>query len=719
MQYPFVPPNSAYEDSIYPVDESLVVTSTNVYMARGVGIATVVVTPMQYSPSTGELFLCEYISFTINYAGMDGPPQQYSFRSARVGRALSDYIKLMVDNDPDVDNIIPIIPEPPPRPPDGVFPDYMIITDANMAASFEPLRIWKTKKGIPTRTVILETDIYAYFEGVDNAEKIRNFIISKADSGLFYVLLGGNADVIPVRYAYQYNVNQIPGNLWALSPCDLYYADIDNVDFNPEHDWDRDLDGVYGEPNDDNPDLAADVMIGRVPVAGPDSAAVFLEKLLRYEKNPGNGDANYLTTAVISASDQPRDYNNFGQYVNAMPSYFNFNLTTLFEQPSGAADPATHPSGEEVISFLNGNHPAIYISEGHGSPWDFNALANGYNGDIRSVVSIHPQNNPPYFDGSILDVNTGGRDYCHFGCQCLLGAFDCKDLPYNPPPPPCPSFAEGSISLPGGSVACTFNTRDGYVSSSHDLEVRKFNLLGDESLFHRISSAHYSAKWLYPGEIYRKLDYRNTYFGDPEMAIWTDVPHTMVVTYPERIWPEVLQEVTVTTCYGSPLSGVDVTLWKDADFYERGVTDQNGVALFSVNPAFEGTAFLVCYKPNYYPFEGSMAALNDCGDAVAGDANGNGTCNGIDAVFLVAYLKGIGAPPPDSCQCPTPDFLYLSADANGNCEVNGLDITYLQYYFRGSGPAPTFCADCPVWGLMNKKKPYESQTGGEAKNENQ
>jgi len=215
------------------------------------------------------------------------------------------------------------------------------------------------------------------------------------------------------------------------------------------------------------------------------------------------------------------------------------------------------------------------------------------------------------------------------------------------------------------------------------------------------------------------LDYRNTYFGDPEMAIWTDVPHTMVVTYPERIWPEVLQEVTVTTCYGSPLSGVDVTLWKDADFYERGVTDQNGVALFSVNPAFEGTAFLVCYKPNYYPFEGSMAALNDCGDAVAGDANGNGTCNGIDAVFLVAYLKGIGAPPPDSCQCPTPDFLYLSADANGNCEVNGLDITYLQYYFRGSGPAPTFCADCPVWGLMNKKKPYESQTGGEAKNENQ
>ena len=61
-----------------------------------------------------------------------------------------------------------------------------------------------------------------------------------------------------------------------------------------------------------------------------------------------------------------------------------------------------------------------------------------------------------------------------------------------------------------------------------------------------------------------------------------------------------------------------------------------------------------------------------------GDANNNGTVNGLDVVYLVNYLRGVG---------PAPNPL-LAADANGNCEVNGIDVVYLVNYFKGFGPAP-------------------------------
>jgi PKD repeat protein len=63
---------------------------------------------------------------------------------------------------------------------------------------------------------------------------------------------------------------------------------------------------------------------------------------------------------------------------------------------------------------------------------------------------------------------------------------------------------------------------------------------------------------------------------------------------------------------------------------------------------------------------------------IRGDANGNGVLNGIDVVYLVAYLKGLG---------PAPDP-FMAGDANGNGQVNGLDVVYLVAYFKGAGPPP-------------------------------
>ncbi len=66
-----------------------------------------------------------------------------------------------------------------------------------------------------------------------------------------------------------------------------------------------------------------------------------------------------------------------------------------------------------------------------------------------------------------------------------------------------------------------------------------------------------------------------------------------------------------------------------------------------------------------------------------GDANNNGSVNGIDVVFLVSYLKGIGEPPNP----------MLAGDANGNCVVNGIDVTFLVSYLKGVG-GPPYRGDC-------------------------
>jgi hypothetical protein len=98
----------------------------------------------------------------------------------------------------------------------------------------------------------------------------------------------------------------------------------------------------------------------------------------------------------------------------------------------------------------------------------------------------------------------------------------------------------------------------------------------------------------------------------------------------------------------------------------------------------------------------------------AGDVNGNLTTNGLDVIYAVNYLKGIGPAPPDSCDCQQYGMIYSAADANGNCEFNGLDIIYTVNYLKGIGPAPQGCPSCPP----SMSDPYEWNMSDEYSSEN-
>ncbi len=88
---------------------------------------------------------------------------------------------------------------------------------------------------------------------------------------------------------------------------------------------------------------------------------------------------------------------------------------------------------------------------------------------------------------------------------------------------------------------------------------------------------------------------------------------------------------------------------------------------------------------------------------IVGDANGNGTFNGLDVTYSVAYFKG-GPPPPFECECTPGNIWYVAGDVNGSCSFNGLDVTYMVAYFKG-GPLPHSCPDCPPAGLLAPPAP--------------
>jgi photosystem II stability/assembly factor-like uncharacterized protein len=82
---------------------------------------------------------------------------------------------------------------------------------------------------------------------------------------------------------------------------------------------------------------------------------------------------------------------------------------------------------------------------------------------------------------------------------------------------------------------------------------------------------------------------------------------------------------------------------------------------------------------------------------IPGDINDDGTANGIDITYAVAFFKGGNVPPVDcSPDCPElPGPFYAAGDVNGSCVFNGIDITFYVGYLKGQQPTLLFCPDCP------------------------
>ncbi|UCC80501.1 MAG: carboxypeptidase regulatory-like domain-containing protein [Candidatus Zixiibacteriota bacterium] len=101
----------------------------------------------------------------------------------------------------------------------------------------------------------------------------------------------------------------------------------------------------------------------------------------------------------------------------------------------------------------------------------------------------------------------------------------------------------------------------------------------------------------------------------------------------------------------------------------------------------------VVYQPVI--IEGSIMVEIAACDYIYGDANGDGSFNGLDVIYSVSYFKSQGSPPPTDCYCGTHGFYGANADSNGDCLFNGMDVIYSVAALKGTGPMPVGCPDCP------------------------
>lgn len=442
--------------------------------------------------------------------------------------------------------------------------EYIIVTTPALDTAFNTLARFKRLTGTVTEIALIDS-VYAHYDGLDNAAKLRNYLIDFYNSGGRYVLLGGDDNLIPVRYLYYYNTSQPPSDPYNLMPSDLYYADTDG-------DWDYDGDGIYGEPDHDRPNFIPELKVGRVPVATDTLAANYVAKLIAYYTDPGNGDYDYLARSLFFTADQMRDYPSGGQHkviAAQIPAGFVIDTTTGVEFPSGNHPSPTSPGGPEGIDRIADGFGLIHILA-HGRSDGFMVRSANYAEWPASYILSTLQTGG---QGSLFDLEANGKTSVYYSLACNMGGFDLDSIGGQPTGW---SFVERIIGLPhSGAVGMVANTRWGWVYSSYLLE-RSFT----EHLFGDADGSPVTAMYLswldYP--YYRDLIYGQNYYGDPTLKMYLERPDYLEMNIDPMQFDKIIIKSGRTK---NPIPNAAVVLSNDDIIIEEGVTDELGRYFFS------------------------------------------------------------------------------------------------------------------------------------------
>jgi hypothetical protein len=570
----FVPPDQAVYSSAESYPGSIVEIAHRGYLT-GYAVGAVLIHPVQYIPREKKLIFHSRMEVKITYAD------------------ISESRQFVMDR-----NIFQSVPEKTLEMltgsiPSGIHPSYesssaasilpleehhyVIITSGQLVDKFKPLEDWKRKKGLSAETVTTSW-IESNYPGVDTQEKIRNFIIDASQSwGTMWVLLGGDCNIIPDRKAYamdceygDFSDNYIP--------CDLYYADLDG-------DWNANGNGVYGEVDDDV-DLYPDVFLGRASVENGSEAEAFVNKILIYEKYAGCSHAlDMLFIAGVAWNEPFTDSGEMKNFIDTeyVPPRYDpiTKLYSVLYNDDLVSVLAKMNSGQNIINHCN---HAWYTGV---------SLGNGFLGI-------------PEIDGL-----TNGPDYGIFiTVGCWPGAFDYD------------CFGEHFITNPnGGGVAFIGNSRYGWGSPGNPLfgysdrfDQQFFKVLFQDGLYH-IGQTLTAAKAVFvpfsnEENVYRWHQYQINLLGDPEMAIWTDVPGQLTVVFPPELPSENGECAVFVTDQGKPVEGAVVCLMQDTTVYRVSLTGYEGVARLStglVSPA--EPLHLTVTAPDYIPYENTLSVL--------------------------------------------------------------------------------------------------------------
>ncbi len=616
----FVIDSRVYQsDAAYPA--SLHGHITTQYM-NGHAVALCSFTPVEYIPETGQISYYKNITAQINATASE--KSVAALQNLRSSSSIQSRLKALVQNE----EAISTYPTTDSRSDDY---QMLIITSSQFAAGFEELVEFYKPRGIKAQ-VAVTTDIYAQMTGVDNPEKIRNYIIQEYQQhGIEQVTMGGDVEHVPYRGLYckvqsstVYEDNDIP--------ADLYFAALDGT-------WNDNGNNKWGEIGED--DLLPEIGIGRFSISNMTEFNALMNKTIQYQQNPVLGELENPLLVGEWLYDNPEtwgadylelligNHDDNGYTTNGIPE--NQDIQTLYERDGSWSATTLKNKMNQGSSFLH--------HVGHANS---NYAMKFYNSDITN------SNFAP------LDGTTHNYSLI-FSHGCICGAFDDSDC-----------IGEKMITIENLAVAVYMNSRYGWfnegqtegpaqhlnrelVDAFYD---KREGRLGVAYTMARIETAPWvTAPGQHEEGALRWNFYDCNLLGDAAVSFWSAEPIEISATYQEAL-PIGIPSISITLTGNGNTEGLNCTFIKGDQVYGIAQTNAAGTAEIVFDEAItelgEATIYVAGYNcllheypvmviPNngaYVVYSSSI--INDAG------GNNNGMPDYNESILLTTELENVG-----------------------------------------------------------------------------
>ncbi len=503
-----------------------------IYHKNGVSILTILIYPFQYNPVTKKIKHNKTINLTVNFKNSE-------YNQVYVNKILKpEFLEKIFDKKNFLNktalqtyfnkNNRMYSPKSSIVSSDNPY-DYIIITNGALEPYFQTLLSHKLNLGL-NAAIFTTEDIYANYSGIDNQEKIRNFIIdayslwASTEHPLQWILLGGDSNIIPARTVKVYAYWSSAWNNRTFA-CDSYYVGLDG-------NWDNDGDGIYGEGDDsqkpddltdnlglngDEADWLYEISVGRASLEDSTEVNNWITKTIAYE-NANISSNQYLRTSTLIG--EYLGYDTWGgDYMNEIALFQpQFDKNKLYQSEG------TYSKDNVIDAINNGTNIISHI--GHGN---YLKVCNIYDGDVDTLLT-----------------NT---NYCLFYTQaCNTGHFNGYSC-----------IAESFIEKEHGAYAFIGNTHYGFYSTfqqqgSSQLFQREFYDAIENEGIKKLGDANNDSKEDLVGIIGATGSYRFsaldiTLFGDPNLELYTQV---------DNVSAQQISETEIKLTYSdTPESGFD------------------------------------------------------------------------------------------------------------------------------------------------------------------
>jgi hypothetical protein len=608
-------------DTVYPLQQNGRLTTQ---FLNGHGFALSTFTPVKYNPVNGTVSY--YTKVTIRITTAPAHKAEVALKNLSNHNSVLSSIQKLAQN-PDMVFAYPVKSL---RSEDAY--KLLIITPAQFESDFDELRDIYLSRGAASK-VITKEYISASIDGQDLQEKIRNLIIQEyQESGIEYVLLGGDVELIPYRGFYCY-VESGGGYTDLGIPADLYYSGLDG-------NWNDDGDNKWAEPDED--DLLPDIAVARFPFSNSDELSNLINKSISYQNSPVLGEFQKPLLAGEHLYNTPEtwgmdylelligEHDDNGYTTIGIPE--TYNIDKMYEHDAAWG-------GSDLMEKVNQGRQFVH-HVGHASPA---YVAHLYSSDITDAN---------FYGANGIDHNFTIMQT--HGCDC--GSFDNDDC-----------ILERMVNIHNFAVAVIGNSRFGWFNEGQT-EGPAAHLHREmvDAMFHeeiaQIGKAFVECKiqtapWVEaPGQHEEGAMRWNFYdiniLGDPAMSVWNDEPIDVDVTYPVEVMLGTTSiEVTVSS-EGEAKEGFNCAILKEGELRSSGVTNENGVATMVFDPPVTevGDGMLIVSGYNCLPDTNDILFIPAEGpyvvyaESIIDDAagNGNGLIDFGEQIALDLSLRNVG-----------------------------------------------------------------------------